>query len=87
MNKIINIKKKIESFNKKITVEGDKSISIRFILLSSQAIGRSRAHNLLMSEDVLASINAIKKLGVKVRIYKNFYLNQTIILKTTSTKV
>ena len=72
MNKIINIKKKIESFNKKITVEGDKSISIRFILLSSQAIGRSRAHNLLMSEDVLASINAIKKLGVKVRIYKNF---------------
>ena len=25
-----------------------------------------------MSEDVLASINAIKKLGVKVRIYKNF---------------
>ncbi|MDA9136582.1 3-phosphoshikimate 1-carboxyvinyltransferase [Candidatus Pelagibacter sp.] len=72
MNKIINIHKKIKSFNKKITVEGDKSISIRFILLSSQAIGRSRAHNLLMSEDVLASINAIKKLGIKVRIYKNF---------------
>ena len=72
MNKIINIKKKIKSFNKKIVVEGDKSISIRFILLGSQAVGRSRAHNLLMSEDVLASINAVKKLGIKVRIYKNF---------------
>ena len=72
MSRIININNKIKSFDKNIVVEGDKSISIRFILLASQAIGTSKAYNLLKSEDVLASINAIKKLGVKVKINKNF---------------
>ncbi len=69
-NKII-IKDKIKSFNKTITVSGDKSISIRWVLLSSLANGVSKARNLLMSEDVLAALNAIKKLGIKVRIVNN----------------
>ena len=59
-------------FDKKITVSGDKSLSIRWVLLASQATGKSRAHNLLMSEDVLAAIDSIKKLGIKVKIYKNY---------------
>ena len=46
------IKKKIENFNKQITVSGDKSISIRWVLFSSLAEGVSKAKNLLMSEDV-----------------------------------
>ena len=79
MSRIININNKIKSFDKNIVVEGDKSISIRFILLASQAIGTSKAYNLLKSEDVLASINAIKKLGVKVKINKNFCRSQGII--------
>ena len=69
-NKII-IKKKISNFQKKILIPGDKSISIRWILISSLCNGVSKAKNLLMSEDVSASIQAIKKLGVKVYIKNN----------------
>ena len=68
-NKIV-LKKKIKSFSKKISIPGDKSISIRWVLISSLANGISKATNLLMSEDVIASIQAIRKLGVKV-IVKN----------------
>ena len=69
-NKII-LKKKISDFNKKILIPGDKSISIRWVLISSIADGVSKAKNLLMSEDVLAAINAVRKLGVRVVINKN----------------
>ena len=72
MNKLLWINKKIESFNKKIKVSGDKSLSIRWVLLASQATGKSRAYNLLMSEDVLTAIKSIKILGIKVKIHKNF---------------
>ncbi len=68
MQKNIIIRDKIKSFNKKITVSGDKSISIRWVLFSSLANGLSRARNLLLSEDVLAAISAIKKLGIKSSI-------------------
>ena len=70
MQKIIEIKKKINDFNKVITVTGDKSISIRWVLFSSLANGVSKAQNLLESEDVLAAIKAIKKLGIKVKYTK-----------------
>ena len=63
---------KTKRFNKKIKVPGDKSLSIRWVLLASQANGKSKAFNLLMSEDVLAAIDSIKKLGIKVKIYKNY---------------
>src|SRR6056300_224126 len=71
MPNYIVIKKKIKNFNKKISVSGDKSISIRWVLLSSIASGISKAQNLLMSEDVLAALEAIRKLGIKVIIKKN----------------
>jgi 3-phosphoshikimate 1-carboxyvinyltransferase len=71
MSKVLNVKDKIKSFNKKIYISGDKSLSIRFVLLASQATGKSKAYNLLMSEDVLAAIDSIKKLGIKVSINKN----------------
>ncbi len=41
------------------------------MLISSLADGVSKAKNLLMSEDVLAAIRSIKKLGVKVVIKKD----------------
>ena len=69
-NKII-LKKKILNFDKKISIPGDKSISIRWVLISSLANGVSKAKNLLMSEDVIASINAVKKLGAKVILKGN----------------
>ena len=70
MSNIVKIEKKIKNFKKTITVPGDKSLSIRWVLFSSLAKGTSTAKNLLMSEDVLASIEAIKKLGIKVNIKK-----------------
>ena len=57
----IIIKNKISNFNKTITVSGDKSISIRWVLFSSIANGISRSQNLLRSEDVLAAITAVLK--------------------------
>src|SRR6056300_491465 len=71
MSNSIVIKKKIKDFNKKIYVPGDKSISIRWVLFSSLANGKSIAKNLLMSEDVKAALEAIKKLGVKVIVKKD----------------
>ena len=46
-NKLI-LKKKISAFNKKILIPGDKRISIRWVLISSIAIGVPKAKNLLM---------------------------------------
>ena len=68
MSKKIIIKNKIEDYNKKILIPGDKSISIRWALISSLSNGISTAENLLMSDDVLAALRAIRKLGVKVNI-------------------
>ncbi len=70
MSNIIKINNKIGDFKKTIRVPGDKSLSIRWVLFSSLANGRSKAKNLLISEDVLATIEAIKKLGIKVIINK-----------------
>ena len=64
-NKII-FNKRISNFNKKIIIPGDKSLSIRWVLISSLSDGVSKAKNLLFSEDVLAAIEAIRKLGIKV---------------------
>ena len=41
----IKIYNKINSFDKTITVSGDKSLSIRWVLLSSLAKGKSKAFN------------------------------------------
>ena len=68
MQNQIVIKKKIKNYNKKIIIPGDKSLSIRWVLISSLANGISTAKNLLMSEDVIAAIKAIRKLGVKAKI-------------------
>ena len=72
MKKLLKVNQKIDSFNQKIEVTGDKSLSIRWVLLASQATGKSKAYNLLMSEDVIAAIDSIKKLGIKVNIQKSF---------------
>ena len=65
------IKKKIKSFNNIIQVSGDKSLSIRWVLFSSLGSGISTSKNLLMSDDVIASIKAVRKLGIKVIVKKN----------------
>ena len=74
MKNYIIIKKKIKSFNNTINVSGDKSISIRCVLLASQGIGSSKIYNLLESEDVLNSLKSIKKLGIYYKKISNYYL-------------
>ena len=66
MKNYLIIQNKIKDFKKKfIEVEGDKSLSIRFVLLSALTKGKCSAINLLKSEDVLNAINCVNKLGVK----------------------
>ena len=72
MSNFVKINNKIKRFNKKLSIDGDKSLSIRWALLSSQSIKKSRASNLLLSEDVVSTLNCLKKLGVKIKISKNF---------------
>ena len=67
MPKYIKILNKINPYNKTIYVASDKSISIRAVLLASQAIGTSTISNILESEDVLSAIKSIKKLGVECK--------------------
>ena len=67
MKNYISINQTINNFKKKfIEVDGDKSLSIRFVLLSSLSRGKCYATNLLKSEDVISAIKIIKKLGIKV---------------------
>ena len=72
MKNKIKINKVIQPFKKKIYVSSDKSLSIRCVLLSSIALGTSRIFNLLKSEDVLSTLDAIKKIGVNYRKKKNY---------------
>ena len=60
------VNSRIKKFNKSITVESDKSISHRALLVASQCIGPSALTNILESEDVNNTINCLKKLGVKI---------------------
>ena len=68
----IKIKSNIKRFNKVLSIEGDKSLSIRWALLASQSKFKSRSVNLLFSEDVINTLKCLRKLGVKVKISKNF---------------
>ena len=67
MSEQIFINKKILPYKKIIKVSSDKSLSIRTVLLASQAVGVSKISNLLESEDVLNTLKTIKKLGVKYK--------------------
>ena len=71
MKNKIKISNTIKSFNKILEIEGDKSLSIRWALLASQANGKSKSKNLLKSEDVLSTLNCLKKLGVKIKFFKD----------------
>jgi len=69
----VKIKKIINPFKKQIIVSSDKSLSIRCVLLSSIAVGKSKIFDLLESDDVLNAIKAVKKIGVKCLKKANYY--------------
>ena len=60
------VNKRINSFNKTIVVDPDKSISIRSFLIGAISHNISKAKNVLESEDVISTIRCLKKLGVKI---------------------
>ena len=53
------VNKKIKRFNKTIFVDGDKSISHRALLISSQAYGISKLKNILEATDIINTINSL----------------------------
>ena len=71
MNNFFLNKAEIKPFSATLKIEGDKSLSIRWALLASQASGTSYAKNILKSEDVLSTLKCLKKLGVKIKLTKN----------------
>tara|TARA_B100001057_G_scaffold322930_1_gene323176 strand:- start:6028 stop:7353 length:1326 start_codon:yes stop_codon:yes gene_type:complete len=71
MKNYVKISNTLKPFNKVIQIDGDKSLSIRWALLASQAEGISKSSNLLKSEDVLNTLDCLKKLGIKVKNLKN----------------
>ena len=75
MGRKIFIDSGYNSFKKTISIDGDKSISIRSLLLGSQAFGKTFIENILLSEDIISSINCLKKLGIKIFLKKkNCYI-------------
>ena len=54
-----------------INIPSDKSISHRSIIISSISMGISEINNLLMSDDVLHTLNAFKALGVRIEKSNN----------------
>ena len=71
MGKKFIIENRYNSFKKIISVDGDKSISLRTLLLGSQAYGKTFIKNILLSEDILNAISCLKKLGIKIFLKKN----------------
>ena len=69
---LVKIKTKIQKFNKILSIEGDKSLSIRWALIASQSEYKSKSENLLLSEDVINTLKCLQKLGVKIKISGNF---------------
>ncbi len=69
----LKIEDKIPPFNKIIKVDSDKSISIRSLLIGSISQNISCIKNILESEDVISTINCLKKLGVKILKKNNIF--------------
>ena len=64
MNSIISHKS--SNLSGEMIVPGDKSISHRSLIIGSAVTGKIIVNNLLESEDVLATANALRKMGVTI---------------------
>ena len=60
-----------EGLNGEPNIPGDKSISHRSIIIPSISNGICEISNILKSEDVLHTLNALKAMGVKIDKYNN----------------
>ena len=64
---------KSKPLNGIISVPSDKSISIRSLIISSICLGNTKIYNLLESDDVLNTLNVLKKLHIRIEKKKEFY--------------
>ena len=64
MNPMMSVASK--PLNGPVHIPGDKSISHRALILGASAIGETRIRNLLEAEDVLATAEAMRRLGATV---------------------
>ena len=62
----IDIKSKIKPFKKSITVDPDKSLSIRSFLIGSICHKISHANNVLESDDVISAIRSCRNLELEL---------------------
>ncbi len=65
---------KSKSLCGEIAVAGDKSISIRAVIIASISYGNSKIFGLLESEDVKNTIRSLRHLGIDIKKKKNYYL-------------
>ena len=66
----LKIRSRISSFQSVIKVDSDKSLSIRSFLIGAISQKISIVKNVLESEDVKSTINACRKLGIKIERIK-----------------
>ena len=64
---------KSSNLSGKITVPGDKSISHRALIIGSLLTGKIKIKNLLESEDVIATAEALKSLGININKKNNIW--------------
>jgi len=69
LNSIISHKS--SNLSGEMIVPGDKSISHRSLIIGSAVTGKIIVNNLLESEDVLATANALRKMGVSINKLSN----------------
>ncbi len=55
-----------------LSVPGDKSISIRSLLISSICFGNSKIFNILKSDDIFSTLESLEHLGIKIEKKKKY---------------
>ena len=72
--------KKLPKFVGTTNIPGDKSISHRALIIGSQATGIVKVTNLLKSEDVFSTMNALRKFGVHIiKRGKDYYVYGLVV--------
>ncbi len=64
-----------------ISIPPSKSMSHRAIIAAALSQGTSRVSNVILSDDIIATINAMKNFGVDIQIQDESNLRKTILIK------
>lgn len=70
--------RKTSSIHGKIQVPGDKSISHRSLMLSAISLGQAKISGMLEGEDVIATANALRAMGVSIKKEDNIWIVQGV---------